>query len=112
MNGINWLHLSDFHIGLDNFGQTQLFKYILRHIEVRNKPDFIFITGDIAQSGIKGEYDKFENEFILPLEEIVGKECKILSVPGNHDVDRNKQRFFSREEIHSTAEFFDPTKKA
>jgi hypothetical protein len=114
MNTIKWLHLSDFHVGLDNYGQTQLFQYIINHIKekIKNgKLDFIFITGDIAQSGIKEEYDKFEDEFILPLEEIIGKECKIFAVTGNHDVDRNKQKFFSRDEILVTTEFFDPTKK-
>jgi hypothetical protein len=115
MPTIKWLHLSDFHVGLDKYGQTQLFKYILNHIKERKDKqgniDFVFITGDIAQSGLKQEYDIFAEEFILPLEEIVGKECSLLTVAGNHDADREKQKFFSRDEILETIQFFDPTIK-
>lgn len=110
---VNWLHLSDFHVGLDNHGQTQLFQYILKHVKERIKQsnlDFVFITGDIAQSALDEEYEKFGSDFILPLEEIVGKECKILIVAGNHDVDRNQQKFFDRNAILESTNYFDPTK--
>jgi DNA repair exonuclease SbcCD nuclease subunit len=110
---IKWLHLSDFHVGLDNYGQTQIFKYILQHIEERKAKqgnlDFVFITGDIAQSGLEKEYEKFGNEFITPLKNILSKECKIFVVSGNHDVDRKKFKIFSPEAARNIPDFFDPT---
>lgn len=114
-NTIKWLHLSDFHVGLDDYGQTQIFKYILDHIEEKQSKqgniDFVFITGDIAQSGLEKEYDKFAEEFITPLKKIITKECKIFLVAGNHDVDRKRFRTFSPEEAISILDFFDPTSK-
>lgn len=111
-NTVNWLHLSDFHVGLDNHGQTQLFQYILKHVKEcikQSNLDFVFITGDVAQSGLEKEYEKFGADFILPLEEIVGKECKIFIVAGNHDANRNQQKFFDRNDILKSTDFFDPT---
>jgi len=106
---IRWLHLSDFHVGKDNYGQSQLFKYILSHVKEKLKPDFVFITGDIAQSGQSDQYDKFGEEFFIPLEVDLGQNCKIFIVPGNHDVDRNKVRFVSRNIIRDRSQyFFDP----
>lgn len=107
---IHWLHLSDFHVGLDSHGQTQLFDCIIRHVEHENKNlDFIFITGDIAQSGLEKEYDKFGTEFIEPLQKIVNKDCKFFIVAGNHDVDRSKFKTFSPAEALKITNFFDPT---
>ncbi len=106
---IRWLHLSDFHVGKDGYGQSQLFKYILTHVEGESKPDFVFITGDIAQSGKSEQYDKFSVEFLEPLKKIVGNQCRIFCVPGNHDVDRLKEEFVTREVIREKSQnFFDP----
>nr|VFJ86543.1 MAG: Calcineurin-like phosphoesterase [Candidatus Kentron sp. LFY] len=112
MNPIRWLHLSDFHTGKDGYGQRRLFKEILNHIADQKLPDFVFITGDIAQSGLKEQYDKFGEEFLSPLEEKVGEDCTILLVPGNHDVDWEEKKFVSRDLIRQKSpEFFDPTEK-
>lgn len=109
---IRWLHLSDFHVGKDNYGQSQLFKYILSHVKEKLKPnfapDFVFITGDIAQSGLAEQYDKFGEEFLTPLKKLLGKQGKILIVPGNHDVDRKKEEFVTRDAIRQRSpNFFD-----
>ncbi len=110
-SNIRWLHLSDFHVGKDDYGQSQLFKYILHHVKKRPKPDFVFITGDIAQSGQKIQYDKFGDEFIEPLKEYLGKQGKIFAVPGNHDIDRQKEKFVTRNIIRQkSSNFFDPDK--
>lgn len=70
-NVICWLHLSDFHAGKDGYGQSQLFKYILRYIrtsvEKGLRPDMIFITGDIANKGLPKQYEVFYDEFFWPL---------------------------------------------
>nr|VFJ47573.1 MAG: 3',5'-cyclic AMP phosphodiesterase CpdA [Candidatus Kentron sp. DK] len=111
---LRWLHLSDFHTGRDDYGQLQLFDSILKHVDQRIKeqgaPDRVFITGDIADRASPEQYDKFAEEFLLPLADRVG-EKQILLVPGNHDVDREQQKYFSRDEIRRSAEFFDPTPK-
>jgi predicted MPP superfamily phosphohydrolase len=110
MQKITWLHLSDFHVGLDSHGQTQLFDYIISHVKQKNKNlDFIFITGDIAQSGLEKEYEKFGNDFLEPLKKEVNKNCKIFIVAGNHDVNRSKFKTFSPTEALKITDFFDPT---
>nr|VFK54524.1 MAG: Calcineurin-like phosphoesterase [Candidatus Kentron sp. TUN]VFK57370.1 MAG: Calcineurin-like phosphoesterase [Candidatus Kentron sp. TUN] len=107
MNTIRWLHLSDFHTGKDGYGQCQLFQYILNHIADREPPDFVFITGDIAQGGLKEQYTKFGEEFLLELVEKVG-ESNIFLVPGNHDVDWEEKEFASRDLIRQkSTKFFD-----
>ena len=55
-------------------------------------PDFIMITGDIAYSGRKEEYtlaEKFVNR--VELAAAVPRN-RIFCVPGNHDIDRRRQR--------------------
>lgn len=95
-NYIRWLHLSDFHVGRDSYGQIKLFEQIINHIDIRINngkiPDFIFITGDIAHNGQQNEYDLFMSEFINPLKSLFdnnGIPFRLYVVPGNHDYDRN-----------------------
>ncbi len=94
MENLRWLHLSDFHIGKDNYAQIKLFKSIHEHMkEQKDKgilPDKIFITGDIANSGRKEEYTIFADEFLLPIVDIYDPLPKVYIVPGNHDIDREK----------------------
>jgi len=94
-----WLHLSDFHVGKDQYGQCCLFKYILENVKnavsAGKPPHAVFITGDIANSGEKSEYDTFFYEFLWPLHELLIKtpgSDLIYAVPGNHDVTRSKAR--------------------
>lgn len=93
-NSFRWLHLSDFHIGKDNYGQIKLFKYLHEHMRQNKEkgliPDAVFITGDIANKGQADEYDIFLKEFIEPLSEIYESLPHIYMVPGNHDIDREQ----------------------
>lgn len=115
---IRWLHLSDFHVGKDNYAQRRLFDKIVDHVKNKARegaaPDLVFITGDIAQKGSKAEYQLFRNEFIKPLEDALGGadwSGKVFVVPGNHDVDRTKNAALDRSKpIASGGRFFDPTK--
>jgi len=111
---LRWLHLSDFHVGKDNYAQRKLFSHILKHVADKLQagfaPDFIFITGDVANQGLETEYACFVNEFLAPLQKALGTDVKnrIFVVPGNHDVDRRKNRFFNKEVILSHgSQFFD-----
>ncbi|MBE9009373.1 hypothetical protein IQ250_04055 [Pseudanabaenaceae cyanobacterium LEGE 13415] len=47
------------------------------------------LTGDIANAGQAGQYDKFNEELLAPLLELIGHE-QVYRVPGNHAVDRYK----------------------
>ncbi|HEY8097420.1 MAG TPA: metallophosphoesterase [Methylobacter sp.] len=113
---IRWLHLSDFHVGMDNYGQRKLLREICDHIKqmVCNEfvPDFVFITGDIANFGLASEYQEFFEYFLAPMSESLGKlwDGKIISVPGNHDVNRHRSPHFSPDQIlASVGNLFDPT---
>jgi hypothetical protein len=112
----NWLHLSDFHVGMDDYGQRKLFKEIVGYVAdaVTNgqRYDCVFITGDIADKGLAEQYDIFLEELLIPLTEAMGENWQgsIFSVPGNHDVDRLKAAYFNPADILKTdTHFFDPT---
>ncbi|MEH2191415.1 MAG: metallophosphoesterase [Nostoc sp.] len=114
---IRYLHLSDFHVGKDGYAQNNMFREILKHIEEKQKqdwvPDIVFITGDIANRGQAEEYETFAYDFLIKLYEIFGKawQGSILAVPGNHDVDRDKIEFLARDEIcQADRKVFDATK--
>jgi len=113
---LQWLHLSDFHTGKDQYGQIQLFESIIEHIESKirsgQKPDMIFFTGDIANKGKKNEYELFCNSLVFPLYDLLGDSTKIFMVPGNHDVDRDEARATKRYGVaNEIPEFFDPNEK-
>jgi hypothetical protein len=94
-----WLHLSDFHVGKDQYGQRCLFTYILQNVKQAindGKPPFaVFITGDITYSGAEAEFKTFLDDFFWPLQELLNKtpsSDRVFIVPGNHDVTRSKAR--------------------
>lgn len=91
---VSWLHLSDLHLGKDNYDEAVVIEKLLDDIQeqIKNnniKLDFVFITGDLTFSGQKEEF-KFASEFISKLSSVcqIAKEDIIL-VPGNHDVTRD-----------------------
>lgn len=94
MRNIRWLHLSDFHTGRDKYAQIKLFHKIHTHMKEMKEngivPDLIFITGDVANQGLKEQYEMFSEEFLLPMVDIYDTLPDIYIVPGNHDVDRKK----------------------
>jgi predicted MPP superfamily phosphohydrolase len=114
MKRLRWLHLSDFHTGKDDYAQRRLFREILRHVEDRLAnnagPDFIFITGDLANRGDAKEYDEFISDFLAPLDGLLGGSVPIFTIPGNHDVDRAKARLVDSYSVRRRVpQFFDPT---
>ena len=113
---LRWLHLSDFHVGKDDYGQRRLFKYLLDHVRERVEsgagPDVVFITGDIADKGQADQYDDFFDSFFVPLWGLLSPECqeRIFIVPGNHDVDQAQARAVDTYDILlRIREFLDPT---
>jgi hypothetical protein len=113
---IRWLHVSDFHVGKDDYATRAMFASIVEHAEAQvatgAAPDFIFITGDLANRGTANEYARFNQDFLAPLQAVFGDAIKsrTFSVPGNHDVDRTKHQAFDRQEIlRPDSRYFDPT---
>ncbi len=92
---IRWLHLSDFHFeGLERWDRRATLMALLRHAEELRAdglaPDFVFVTGDIAQSGKRNEYEQAER-FFTELAKTLDLEpsAAFFFVPGDHDVDRS-----------------------
>src|SRR5258708_16867548 len=114
---IRWLHLSDFHVGKDEYAQRRIFDKIHGHVRERRlvsgTPDLVFITGDLAQSGKAKEYSIFYDEFLWPLLELFDDGAvRIFTIPGNHDTDQDRNQAFSREEILEPGQhYFDPTEE-
>ncbi len=111
MDPICILHLSDFHVGKDGYGQQHLFEQILAHLESRQQPDLLLITGDIANHGLKAQYRTFITQFLKPLRQRL-PDLPIFMVPGNHDVDRAQARSSHRYDmLDPCPDFFLPNKK-
>lgn len=115
---IRWLHLSDFHVGKDDYATRKMFDYILAHVRQRKDqgflPDLVFITGDLANKGQTKEYETFWQDFVWPLQEAIGGDIsnRTFVVPGNHDVDRDKFKAISREDITKPeSHYLDPTEE-
>ncbi|MBF0136261.1 MAG: metallophosphoesterase, partial [Magnetococcales bacterium] len=96
---LRWLHISDIHMGCPGkelWWQTnQEFGDTLREMVARQgAPDLLLITGDIAWSGAKAEYDSFDRflDQLLTWLTDNGKHSKplVIPVPGNHDLDRRQ----------------------
>ncbi len=118
MTTLRWLHLSDFHTGKDGYGQRRLFQYILEHVKSRVDsglaPDFVFITGDIANKGQPDQYQEFNENFLLHLIGLLPSEAqgRVFLIPGNHDVDRNQTRAVQTYDILvKISDFLDPNQK-
>lgn len=112
---IKWLHLSDFHIGKNEYAQRELLEEICNHVAYNAEngvPDFVFFTGDIAQSGQRDQYDKF-NEFLAQLKIALNVEknsnIRFFFVPGNHDVDRDNLPPYDRRSVLNCSDTFTPT---
>lgn len=89
---IRWLHISDVHeCSRERFHREGMYDAIVQNVVARReKPNFVFFTGDLAFSGARDEYDLLEKRFLAPLREVLAADCPILTVPGNHDVDRKR----------------------
>ena len=90
---LTWIHLSDLHFGAGaashRFNQTAVIEAIRRDMPKRPwKPDFVFVTGDIAFSAKPHEY-RDAARWLTDVTAAAGVTPDALRmVPGNHDVDR------------------------
>lgn len=104
MHKINILHLSDIHFRKKKDEEDKTFREkvqkkligaVEEYLKKHGNPDVVAVTGDIAFSGKKNEYDE-AIEFFDKLKKMLPDGVPFLPVPGNHDVDREKVNdFFS-----------------
>lgn len=92
---IRWLHLSDFHFqALERWERRKTLQSLLRHVEKLAeeglRPDFVFVTGDVAFSGKPKEYDQAVLFFTALAEKLeLEPRERFFFVPGNHYRGRN-----------------------
>lgn len=112
---IRWLHLSDFHVGKDDYAGRKLFEYIHTHVGERVRggfaPDLVFVSGDLANKGRTEEHSEFWLEFAVPLLDRTGlDESRLFVVPGNHDVERGENPTIGRAQmVEPASHHFDST---
>lgn len=93
---VNILCLSDIHYShhyeIDNNDLLEYIKsfknYWVQHPDI--SIDYILITGDITQEGEEKEFKLFFNHILKPLFKLPNFiKARLLSVPGNHDLNRD-----------------------
>jgi predicted MPP superfamily phosphohydrolase len=96
MSSINWLHLSDLHRGMTaqkylwtNI-ESEFFDDLSRLHELSGPWDIIFFTGDLTQRGTADEFTKLSEtlERLYQHLRALGSNPTLLTVPGNHDLQR------------------------
>ncbi|MEM9461712.1 MAG: pentapeptide repeat-containing protein [Myxococcota bacterium] len=100
---LTFLHLSDLQfgkhhlfedegVGVDEAYDTLFERLRTDLVELRDehelRPDVVLLTGDLAEWGMRKEFDQVEG-FATKLQDLLSLERRrILVVPGNHDVNR------------------------
>ena len=114
MHPIYWLHISDFHIrDSQTSAQNAVLTAMLTDIKKRCNGglifDFVLVTGDLAFSGKESEYH-LVGAFFDDLATTIGfSREKIFCIPGNHDVDRQRQKMCfegTRNSLQSQTEIY------
>lgn len=92
MATIRWLHLSDVHErDKETYHRKAMYDQIVAEVRgAASKPDVVFFTGDLAFAGKSSEYELLKQRLLTPLRVVIGDDCPIFTVPGNHDVDRTR----------------------
>ena len=112
MRPISWLHVSDLHLRTESvWSQDVVLSALLQHLKEACAGTrtfaFALVTGDIAFSGNADEYSLAE-DFFTALESATSIERDyIFCVPGNHDVDRTRQKLSfhgARQSLKSVAD--------
>src|SRR6266566_2986514 len=93
---INWIHISDLHLGLDpnSWLWPNIKHRALQDLEATiarfGKIDLVFFTGDLVQSGSAKEFDQLNRELdeLWRLFSKYGAVPQLCVIPGNHDLNR------------------------
>lgn len=98
---VRLLHLSDMHFRTSKSWDADpvlraLTDFVGKTVEAEGPPDLVAITGDLAFSGKADEY-RLARAWLDQLWTELGSPPKdrLLMVPGNHDVDRDKVDFIA-----------------
>ncbi len=100
-SSFGWLHLSDLHLtSRDNYDRHTILNKLVDAVTVfrqRGRPvDVIFVTGDIVSQGQTSAYANASIFFERLLAAAELPRERLLVVPGNHDVDRDRGEFMAR----------------
>lgn len=96
MSALNWLHLTDLHVGMNEQQhlwpniRSAFFEDLKRQYDKSGPWDVVFFTGDLVQQGSAEEFRKLEGilqELWACFAEL-GCNPSLLAVPGNHDLAR------------------------
>lgn len=93
---INWILLTDLHLGLDDHSwlwpkvKHDLFKDLAKMTDQIGGWDLVFFTGDFVQAGKRSEYDLLNKEIesLWKVLSATGRSPFMCAVPGNHDLIR------------------------
>lgn len=97
MTSLCILHISDLHIGKkEGFDRSLVLEPLVQRVTEDKgnglTPELVIVTGDIANKGIREEYDLAKG-FLDDLMQAAGLPNEMLFiVPGNHDVNRTAYR--------------------
>lgn len=98
---ISWIQLSDLHFGQGQSAGSKLDKALvlerllddIGHVRDQlGRPDYVFVTGDIAYSGKRIEFEAAGNWFARLTGLLEIELDQVFLVPGNHDVDRDRTK--------------------
>lgn len=98
MQSFSWLHLTDFHFGLEgqkflwpNLRQTFLDDLAELH-KLSGPWQAVLFTGDLVQQGKSEEFEEMQQKVLdrlrEKLTELGSGDAVLLAVPGNHDLYR------------------------
>ena len=92
---LRWLHLSELHVGARGEAAwwtvlDDLWRSLDEWLPRRGPPHAVLLTGDLASSGLPGEYDRLDRFLDRLLARLGRPEPTLVAVPGNHDVRRPK----------------------
>lgn len=110
-----WLHISDLHFSdRERFDRDLVLAGFLQSLpdltSRAGRPDFVIVSGDIANTGRKAEYAHATEFFDALLARLSLTRRDIFVVPGNHDVDRARGAGLARSLTTSSEsdDYFDP----
>lgn len=102
-DSVTLLHLSDLQFGKNHWFATDFsnrdvsINTLVRRLcddlddlykeEMLPKADFLVITGDLAETGMKAEFDEVSGFFDLLARHLGIRRDKVIIVPGNHDIN-------------------------
>jgi hypothetical protein len=96
MNSINWLHITDWHVGQSeqhcrwpNF-RAEFERDFAALTKISGNLDLVFFTGDLVQSGVEEEFEFLEGHLVKLWRFFneQGSNPQLVVVPGNHDLRR------------------------